>query len=78
MVFPNRQTLSSELSWSQYYLLMRVENENARKFYIEEAIKANWSVRQLKRQIDTFSYERLLVSHGHYAVVQDTTDREPV
>ena len=41
---------------------MRVENENARNFYIEECIKSNWSTRQLERQITTLFYERLLSS----------------
>ena len=60
--FPIRQTLSSELSWSHYNLLMRIEDENSRQFYANECVKSNWSVRQLKRQIETFYYERLLIS----------------
>ena len=60
--FPIRQTLSSELSWSHYNLIMRIENEKIRNFYVEECVKSNWSVRQLKRQIETFYYERLLIS----------------
>ena len=43
-------------------MLMRVENENARHFYLEEAVKSNWSTRQLERQINSFFYERLLSS----------------
>lgn len=74
--FQNRHTLCDELSWSHYRLIMKVENENARQFYIEETIKSNWSVRQLERQINTFSYERLLSSNGNYDVVLDTTNRE--
>lgn len=50
--FPKSYALRSELSWTHYRLLMRVENENARQFYIEEAIKSNWSTRQLERQIN--------------------------
>ena len=75
--FQNRHTLCDELSWSHYRLIMKVENENARQFYIEETIKSNWSVRQLERQINTFSYERLLSSNGNYEVVLDTTKKEP-
>ena len=47
---------------------MRIENENARKFYMEEAIKSGWSVRQLERQIGTFYYERLLASQDKESV----------
>lgn len=60
LTFPIGQTLSDQLSWSHYCELMRVAREDARQFYLEECIKENWSVRQLKRQISSFHYERLL------------------
>ena len=41
LTFPIRHALRDELSWTHYRLLMRVENENARQFYIEEAVKSN-------------------------------------
>ena len=44
--FPILDALRRELSWTHYRLLMRVENENARNFYIEECAKSNWSTRQ--------------------------------
>ena len=47
-----------------------------RQFYIEETIKSNWCVRQLKRQINTFSYERLFASNNNYDVVLNTTKKE--
>ena len=62
--FPNSYALRSELSWTHYRLLMRVENENARQFYLDEAVKSQWSTRQLERQINTFFYERLLSSQN--------------
>lgn len=78
LTFQNRHTLCDRLSWSHYRLIMKVEDEKARNFYVEECAKANWSVRQLERQINTFSYQRLLASHGNYDVVADTAKREPV
>ena len=48
---PKRYTVCSELSWSHFCLLMRVENKNARDFYLKEASSQNWSVRALDRQI---------------------------
>lgn len=60
--FPIRHTLCDELSWSHYRLLMRIEKEEIRNFYLNETVKCNWSVRQLRRQMDTFYYERLLTS----------------
>ena len=55
LTFPNGYALRSELSWSHYRLLMRVESEKARQFYLEECAKSGWSTRQLERQINTFS-----------------------
>ena len=60
--FPNGYALRSELSWSHYRLLMRVESEQARQFYLDECVKTAWSTRQLERQINSFFYERLLSS----------------
>lgn len=77
LTFPNRHALRDKLSWTHYRMIMKVDNEAARQFYIDECAKANWSTRQLERQINTFSYQRLLASHGDYAVVDDTTKREP-
>lgn len=76
LCFQKRDALRLELSWTHYRLIMKVENEKARLFYVEEAIKSNWSTRQLSRQINTFSYERLLASKGNYDVVEDTTKKE--
>lgn len=70
VTFPNCHTLCSQLSWSHYRLLMRVDNPKARKYYAEEAAQGNWSVRQLERQIYTQYYERLLSTHRDDSVVE--------
>ncbi len=75
--FPIRQTLSAELSWSHYQLLMRVENEKERAFYAEEAAKAGWSVRQLERQINTMFYKRLLASRDKESVAGEIEKSMP-
>lgn len=62
LLFPNHHALRDDLSWTHYRSIMRVENEIARQFYIEECIKSNWSTRQLDRQINSFFYERILSS----------------
>ncbi|MCI7304118.1 MAG: PDDEXK nuclease domain-containing protein [Clostridiales Family XIII bacterium] len=64
LTFPNRYALSSDLSWTHYRHLMRVENEKARQFYADEAVRSGWSTRQLERQINSFFYERLLSSQN--------------
>jgi predicted nuclease of restriction endonuclease-like (RecB) superfamily len=66
-----RQTLSSELSWSHYSLLMRVENPKAREFYMKEAATQNWSVRALDRQISTPYYERIISSRDQLPVKEE-------
>ena len=76
IVFPKCDTLCHKLSWSHYRLLMRLDNINAREFYLKESIEGNWSVRQLEREINTFSYQRYLASHGNHDVVDDTAKRE--
>ena len=63
--------LRPELSWTHYRLLMRVENENARTYYIEEAIAQNWSSRALERQINSFYYERIMSSKNKKEVIQE-------
>lgn len=77
LTFPIRHALRDELSWTHYRLLMRVENENARQFYIEEAVKSNWSTRQLERQINSFFYERLLSSQNKKEVSEEIQKLEP-
>ena len=77
LTFQKSHALSDQLSWTHYRLLMRVENENARNFYIEECIKSNWSTRQLERQITTLFYERLLSSKDKEKVLKEIYKLEP-
>jgi predicted nuclease of restriction endonuclease-like (RecB) superfamily len=63
LAFPNVHTLCKQLSWSHYRTLITVENEKARQYYFEEAIKSKWSVRDLQRQIETQFYQRLIANH---------------
>lgn len=66
LCYPNCQTLSSEISWSHYCELLSISDENKRRFYEKETINSNWSVRELKRQIDTSLFERVLLSSGEF------------
>lgn len=67
--FPIANTLYSQLSWSQYKLLIRIDNQGQRDFYIAETVKNNWTVRQLERQIYSNLYERLLLSNDRESVL---------
>ena len=77
--FPIRYTLRSELSWSHYRLLMRVDEQKRRDFYLTECADANWTVRQLDRQIHSFFYERLLATQksGRESVANEIHKLEP-
>lgn len=77
LTFPNSHALRDELSWTHYRLLMKVENDNARGFYMQEAIKSQWSTRQLERQINSFFYERLLSSKNKERVAAEVRALEP-
>jgi len=71
LLFPEqeiRHALRAELSWTHYRLLLRVEDGDARNYYMREAAEQNWSTRALERQINTFTYERLLSSRNKKAV----------
>jgi predicted nuclease of restriction endonuclease-like (RecB) superfamily len=72
--FPIRSTLCSELSWSHYRLIMRVDNPQARLWYSEESVKANWSVRALERQIGTLYFERIISSKEKQPVIVEATN----
>ena len=63
LTFPNCHTLCDKLTWSHYRLLAAVDKKAARDFYLSEAVKCKWSVRDLQRQITTEFYERLIHNH---------------
>ena len=61
LMFPIAQTLSAQLNWSHYTELMKIKDEEKRNFYLNESINSRWSVRELQREIKSFTYERLNV-----------------
>lgn len=65
LAFPIRNALRTELSWTHYRTLLRIENELAREWYMQEAITQSWSARALERQIGTLYYERLLATQAN-------------
>ncbi len=60
-------TLCIQLPWSHNRLIMRVQDSKAREWYLREAAREQWSVRQLERNINSFYYQRQLES----GIVQD-------
>ena len=61
--FPNTNALRSQLSWTHYRTLIRIDNQDKREFYIAESEKNNWTARQLERQVNSQLFERLLLSN---------------
>lgn len=59
------------LNWTHYRSLLRVQNEDARKWYLAEASKEHWSTRTLDRNINSQYYFRLLQSPKKDAVVAE-------
>jgi len=77
-LFPKVNALRSELTWTHYRILLRVERDNAREFYLNESIKGNWSTRVLERQADSLFFERTLLSQDKKAMLlkgRETEDK---
>ena len=72
--YPIRDAVRSELSWTHYRYLMRIENPQARDWYARETISQVWSVRALERQISVLYYERLLASKDKMAVESEAAE----
>ena len=62
--YKNFQPLAGKLSWSHYCYLIYIEDDDERSFYERECINCKWSKRELKRQIDSSLFQRLLLSNG--------------
>ena len=67
--FPIVDSLRTQLSWTHYKSLIRINDEDKRQYYIGETVKNNWSVRQMERQINSQLFERLLLSNDKESVL---------
>lgn len=75
-LFGKSHALSDQLSWTHYRLLLKVEREAARAFYLREAIEGKWSTRTLDRQIGNLYYDRMLMSKDSAPVRQEATENQ--
>ena len=75
-VFEKWNAVRSELSWTHYRLLLKLEDEKARAFYINEAIECSWSTRTLNRQIGNLYYQRMIMSKDKEIVKQEATEKQ--
>jgi predicted nuclease of restriction endonuclease-like (RecB) superfamily len=72
---PKGYTLCSQLNWSHIRSLIRIEDPNARHWYMQETIEQNWSARALDRQISVLYYERLLSSRDPAPVKEEAEEK---
>jgi predicted nuclease of restriction endonuclease-like (RecB) superfamily len=73
--FSKVNAVRSELSWTHYRLLLSVEDEKARQFYLQEAIDCNWSTRSLDRQIGNLYYQRMFMSRDDKVVKEEAIQK---
>lgn len=68
-LFPIASTLWTQLNWSQYKLLITIDDEAKREYYLHEAVNNCWTARELERQVNSSLYERLLMSNDKESVL---------
>ena len=74
LLFPDQDNLAhmcAKLTWSHIRLIMRVESDQARAYYLQETAQQHWSVRTLERNINTLYYQRLLASQMQEEVKEE-------
>jgi predicted nuclease of restriction endonuclease-like (RecB) superfamily len=67
--YPIGDALRSQLSWTHYRLLMRLDDPQKRSFYEIESANSNWSTRELERQMNSMLFERLALSRDKEGVM---------
>ena len=68
--YPKSQTLSDQLSWSHYIELLMIDDDLERSFYEKQCIKEKWSVRELKRQMNSLLFYRIDLSKDKTGVLE--------
>ena len=68
-IYPNGNTLRSQLNWSQYRRLIQIDDPDKREYYELESVNNAWTARETGRQIDSMLYERLLMSSDKESVL---------
>lgn len=68
-LFPIVNALRSQLNWTQYRMLIQIDDPDKREYYELESVNNNWTARETKRQINSLLYERLLLSNDKEAVM---------
>ena len=64
--------MPTELSWTHFQKLIRIDRKEERDFFEQEAIKSNWGYRELNRQINTKLYDRYLISPDKNKIITES------
>ena len=72
-LYPILQTVSAKLSWSHYVELLKIEDSMERSFYLKECEQENWGVRELRRQMKSMLFQRLVLSKDKTEVIRLST-----
>ena len=70
LAYPKCATLSHKLSWSHYVELWKIDDPQERSFYLRECEQENWGVRELKRQMKSMLFQRLILSKNKNEVMR--------
>lgn len=62
--FPRADMLRTELTWTHYRYILRVDDERARAFYVVETITEGWNTRLLERNINSQYYQRIIANRN--------------
>ena len=68
-VYPIASTVRTQLNWSQYKLLIAIDDPDKREYYELESVNCGWTARETERQINSVLYERLLLSNDKESVL---------
>ncbi len=68
--YPNRETVSHKLTWSHYFELLKIEDDLAREFYQNQAIKESWTVRELRRQKKSGLFHRTALNKNKEEILE--------
>ncbi len=68
--FPKSHALRDELSWTHFRILLKVEDPDARGFYMNECAGSRWSTRELERQVNSMLFERIALSRNKKKIKQ--------
>lgn len=77
-LYPIMNALRSQLNWTQYRLLIQIDDPDKRQYYELESVNNNWTARETERQIHSQLYERLLLSNDKEAVLAVARGDKPV